>query len=111
MQVTRDSRDSRDDREDSGSEDDSGAKIRVGKDYQVITPNWVPPERKYPWYNYSIRGNYFGSFLLLTMKSKFILHNIVERRPEQCPERALLVWSPNPAISQSKCRFILNSYT
>lgn len=51
--VTRDSRDSRDDREDSGSEEDSGAKIRVGKDYQVITPNWVPPERKYPLYNIS----------------------------------------------------------
>lgn len=67
--VTRDSRDSRDDREDSGSEEDSGAKIRVGKDYQVITPNWVPPE---------------------------------QRRAEQCPERALLVWSPNPAISQTK---------
>jgi len=66
---TRDSRDSRDDREDSGSEDDSAGRIRVGKDYQVITPNWVPPE---------------------------------QRRPEQCPERALLVWSPNPAISQSK---------
>ena len=43
---TRDSRDSRDDREDSGSEDDSAGRIRVGKDYQVITPNWVPPERK-----------------------------------------------------------------
>ena len=50
--VTRDSRDSRDDREDSGSEDDSGtAKIRVGKDYQVITPSWVPPERKNSHFN------------------------------------------------------------
>merc|ERR1712226_119087 len=65
----RDSRDSRDDREDSGSEDDSKGTIRVGRDFQVITPNWVPPE---------------------------------QRRPEQCPERALLVWSPNPSISQSK---------
>ena len=42
----RDSRDSRDDREDSGSEDDNVGKIRVGKDFQVITPNWVPHERK-----------------------------------------------------------------
>ena len=40
------SRDSRDDREDSGSEDDSKGTIRVGRDYQVITPSWVPPERK-----------------------------------------------------------------
>ena len=46
ISVSRDSRDSRDDREDSGSEDDSAGRIRVGKDYQVITPNWVPPERK-----------------------------------------------------------------
>ena len=46
VSVSRDSRDSRDDREDSGSEDDSAGRIRVGKDYQVITPNWVPPERK-----------------------------------------------------------------
>ena len=40
------SRDSRDDREDSGSEDDSKGTIRVGRDFQVITPSWVPPERK-----------------------------------------------------------------
>ena len=27
----------------------------------------------------------------------------IERRPDQCPERALLVWSPSTHISNQKC--------
>jgi len=53
---------------DHGNEssgDEGEGQIRVGKDYQISPPDWIPPE---------------------------------QRKPEQCPERALLVWSPCPSI-------------
>ena len=37
------------------------------------------------------------------------LIKLIERRPEQCAERALLVWSPAP-ISNSKRKYILHYY-
>ena len=102
------SRDSRDDREDSGSEDDSKGTIRVGRDYQVITPSWVPPERKKL---VSTNRIYFRDYIIrcvyLTYITKSYLFTFSERRAEQCPERALLVWSPNPAISQAKRKLTL----
>ena len=33
------------DNDSSGDEEGEG-QIRVGKDYQVSPPNWIPPERK-----------------------------------------------------------------
>merc|ERR1711953_114368 len=56
------------DPESSGDEEREG-QIRVGKDYQINPPPWIPP---------------------------------AQRKAEQCPERALLVWSPCPTISNSK---------
>jgi len=56
------------DPESSGDEEREG-QIRVGKDYQINPPPWIPP---------------------------------AQRKAEQCPERALLVWSPCPSISNSK---------
>lgn len=100
------SRDSRDDREDSGSEDDSKGTIRVGRDFQVITPSWVPPERKKLVFTNRIHIH-DHSIYICTYITKSYLFTFLERRPEQCPERALLVWSPNPAISQAKRKFTL----
>jgi len=57
---------------DHGNESSGGegeGQIRVGKDYQISPPDWIPPE---------------------------------QRKPEQCPERALLVWSPCPSIGNGK---------
>ncbi|XP_046664944.1 REST corepressor 3-like isoform X1 [Homalodisca vitripennis] len=51
------------------SSEDEGEKIRVGRDYQAVIPEFVPVE---------------------------------ERRLEQCPDRALLVWSPTIDISDTK---------
>ena len=100
------SRDSRDDREDSGSEDDSKGTIRVGRDFQVITPSWVPPERKKLLFT-----NRIISMIIAVINCRYIIEILsyifLERRPEQCPERALLVWSPNPAISQAKRKITL----
>ena len=31
----------------------------------------------------------------------------IERRPDQCPERALLVWSPSLNISNQKCKWYI----
>lgn len=57
------------DRDDSSGDDEREGRIRVGKDYQVMPPEWIPLDK---------------------------------RRPEQCPERALLVWSPNNNITNAK---------
>ena len=85
--VTRDSRDSR---EESGSDnEDREGQIRVGKDYQVNPTNYIPSERKF--------DRVFANFRPLTDFSPF-----PERRPDQCPERALLVWSPNDKLSKEK---------
>jgi len=57
---------------DHGNEssgDEGEGQIRVGKDYQISPPDFIPPE---------------------------------QRKPEQCPERALLVWSPCPSIGNGK---------
>lgn len=56
------------DNDSSGDEEGEG-QIRVGKEFQISPPNWIPPE---------------------------------QRKAEQCPERALLVWSPCPSISNAK---------
>ena len=101
------SRDSRDDREDSGSEDDSKGTIRVGRDYQVITPSWVPPERKKILFTNRIHFHDYSIMVYISNYIKNCLLTFLERRPEQCPERALLVWSPNPAISQAKRKLTL----
>jgi len=63
----RSSTENRDQPESSG--DEGEGQIRVGKDYQISPPDWIPPE---------------------------------QRKPEQCPERALLVWSPCPSIGNGK---------
>ena len=102
------SRDSRDDREDSGSEDDSKGTIRVGRDFQVITPSWVPPERKKLVFTNRIHIHDHSIMYICTYITKSYLFTFLERRPEQCPERALLVWSPNPAISQAKRKLTLS---
>ncbi|XP_043515313.1 REST corepressor 3 isoform X2 [Frieseomelitta varia] len=56
---------------ESSSEEDGvpAEKIRVGRDYQVIVPEFVP---------------------------------VSERRLDQCPDRALLVWSPTTDIPDQK---------
>ncbi|XP_032671482.1 REST corepressor 3 isoform X3 [Odontomachus brunneus] len=56
---------------ESSSEEDAvpAEKIRVGRDYQVIVPEYVP---------------------------------VHERRLDQCPDRALLVWSPTTDIPDQK---------
>lgn len=54
---------------DSSGDEEREGRIRVGKDYQANTPNFIPTD---------------------------------QRRPDQCPERALLVWSPCPTISGGK---------
>ncbi|XP_012233219.1 REST corepressor isoform X4 [Linepithema humile] len=56
---------------DSSSEEDGvpAEKIRVGRDYQVVVPEFVP---------------------------------VNERRLDQCPDRALLVWSPTTDIPDQK---------
>ncbi|XP_066584526.1 REST corepressor 2-like isoform X4 [Prorops nasuta] len=55
---------------ESSSEDEVPAeKIRVGRDYQVIVPDYIPAH---------------------------------ERRLDQCPDRALLVWSPTTDIPDQK---------
>ncbi|XP_031835886.1 REST corepressor isoform X2 [Nomia melanderi] len=56
---------------ESSSEEDGvpAEKIRVGRDYQVIVPEFVP---------------------------------VNERRLDQCPDRALLVWSPTTDIPDQK---------
>jgi len=57
---------------DHGNEssgDEGEGQIRVGKDYQISPPDFIPQE---------------------------------QRKPEQCPERALLVWSPCPSIGNGK---------
>jgi len=59
----------RDHGNDSSGDDEREGQIRVGKEYQVAPPEFIPLEK---------------------------------RRADQCPERALLVWSPCPTISNSK---------
>ncbi|KAK9498260.1 hypothetical protein O3M35_002939 [Rhynocoris fuscipes] len=54
---------------DLSSDEDSGEKIRVGREYQAIIPPLIP---------------------------------VSERRLDECPDRALLVWSPTNDISDSK---------
>ncbi|XP_073979539.1 REST corepressor 1-like isoform X2 [Rhodnius prolixus] len=54
---------------DLSSDEDSGEKIRVGKEYQATIPPLIP---------------------------------VSERRLDECPDRALLVWSPTNDISDSK---------
>ncbi|XP_012056906.1 PREDICTED: REST corepressor-like [Atta cephalotes] len=56
---------------DSSSEEEGvpAEKIRVGRDYQVVVPEFVP---------------------------------VNERRLDQCPDRALLVWSPTTDIPDQK---------
>ncbi|OAD60575.1 REST corepressor 3 [Eufriesea mexicana] len=58
---------------ESSSEEDGvpAEKIRVGRDYQVIVPEFVP---------------------------------VNERRLDQCPDRALLVWSPTTDIPDQKSK-------
>lgn len=59
-------------RDRSGNEssgDEGEGQIRVGKEYQIDPPDFIPLEK---------------------------------RRADQCPERALLVWSPCPTISNAK---------
>jgi len=51
------------------SGDEGEGQIRVGKEYQVAPPDFIPTDK---------------------------------RRADQCPERALLVWSPCPTISNAK---------
>ncbi len=64
--------------ESSGDDsDDREGHIRVGKDYQAVTPSYIPTD---------------------------------QRRPEQTPERALLVWSPSSSISNAQCKQILAAF-
>ncbi|XP_054261662.1 REST corepressor 3 isoform X3 [Macrosteles quadrilineatus] len=51
------------------SSEDEAEKIRVGRDYQAVVPDFIP---------------------------------VAERRLDQCPDRALLVWSPTVDISDTK---------
>lgn len=44
-----------------------------------------------------------GIFWRLKFKCFFSL--LPERRPEQCPERALLVWAPKLEINEESCEF------
>jgi len=53
----------------SSEEEDSGEKIRVGREYQAVVPPLIP---------------------------------VNERRLDQCPDRALLVWAPTNSISDKK---------
>ena len=71
----------------------------------MITPNWVPPERK-SFYaatrNDLLNINFYRIYICRAAKFKGYLYLFIDRRAEQCPERALLVWSPNPALAQMK---------
>lgn len=42
--------------------------------------------------------------ILITIHTQPILLCISERRLDQCPDRALLVWSPTTDIPDQKCK-------
>lgn len=37
------------------------------------------------------------------------MYFLLERRLDQCPDRALLVWSPTAEIPDHKCKYLSNS--
>lgn len=41
---------------------------------------------------------------LYSEKKSYIKKSILERRLDQCPDRALLVWSPTTDIPDQKCK-------
>jgi len=69
------------------SSDEREGRIRVGRDFQATVPGCIPNNRK------------------LMMKPAWTAKRgrfSIERRPEQMPERALLVWSPASTITTAK---------
>ena len=86
-------------RDRSGNEssgDEGEGQIRVGKEYQINPPDFIPLESKFFFEENS---------WVMTLHKKLMFCFITERRADQCPERALLVWSPCPTISNAKCKF------
>ena len=88
---------------DSSGDDEREGQIRVGKEYQINPPEFIPLESKYI---INLVHTYIKVIFVFPNNHRNIIlcvfAHFAGRRADQCPERALLVWSPCPTISNSK---------